>query len=204
MILPTFPEADPGDTHQRIINEAAKLFAKKGYARATTRALAEAAHVTEVTLFRHFESKEKLFEAVAQQYGGPSVATVLEAQLTGDDYRSDLMRIGMLFMKIMQQRGEVVRMMLCEASHFPEIRDTLANNPRTLRTLIGRYLAEQIECKRIQPVDPEAAAQVFLGMLFTYHMLLEFLIDPESEKVTAEQIVETAVNIFVNGTIAPE
>jgi TetR/AcrR family transcriptional repressor of mexJK operon len=202
--LPLFPETDLGDTRQRILSEAARLFAKMGYARTTTRALAAAAGVTEVTLFRHFESKEKLFEAVAQRFGGTAVASALEAQLTGEDYRADLMRVGTMFMRVMQERGEVVRLMLCEASYFPEMRDVLAQNPRALRALMAHYLGQQLEQKRIRSIHTEAASQAFLGMLFSYKLLTELLVDPADERISTEQIVETAVDIFVNGTINPE
>jgi TetR/AcrR family transcriptional repressor of mexJK operon len=204
MSLPPFLEVDPSDTRQRILSEAVKLFAKMGYARSTTRALAAAAGVTEVTLFRYFESKEKLFEAAVRQFGGPVVASMLEAQLSGDDYRADLMRVGAMFMRILQQRGEFVRLALCEATHFPELRDTLAQNPRALMDVIAGYLEQQIERKRIRPIHPEAAAQVFFGALFSYSLMTEVLIDPAKAKATAEQVVETAVDIFVEGTVLQE
>ena len=70
------PEEDVGspseDTRQRILEAAAQVFAEKGYARATTRVLAAAAGVNEVTLFRHFGSKQNLFAAVIEQFGGPA------------------------------------------------------------------------------------------------------------------------------------
>lgn len=49
-------------TRERIINAAKDLFEQNGYAATTTRAIAEHAGVSEVTLFRHFETKRNLFE----------------------------------------------------------------------------------------------------------------------------------------------
>lgn len=201
MALSPFLEVDPNDTRQRILGEAVKLFAKMGYARSTTRALAAAAGVTEVTLFRYFESKEKLFEAAMQQFGGPVVASMIEAQLTGEDYRADLMRVCTLFMKLMQQRGEIIRLALCEVSHFPELRETMAQNPSILLDVIAGYLQQQIDRKCIRPIHPYAAAQIFFGTVFSYGLLTNVLIDPTEAKATAEQVVETTVSIFVDGTI---
>lgn len=201
MSLPPLFEVDPSDTRQRILSEAGKLFAKMGYARSTTRALAAAAGVTEVTLFRYFESKEKLFEAVVQQFGGPVVASMIEAQLSGEDYRADLMRVCALFMKIIQQRDEIIRLALCEVSHFPELRATMAQNPSILMDVIARYLQQQIERKRIRPIHPYAAAQILFGTIFSFGVLTNELIDPAEAKATAEQVVETVVNIFVDGTM---
>ena len=68
-------ESSADDTRQRILKAAAVVFAEKGYARATTRALAAAAGVNEVTLFRHFGNKQNLFAAVIEQFGGPGATT---------------------------------------------------------------------------------------------------------------------------------
>ena len=55
------------DPRQRIVQAAARVFAETGYRGATTRRIAHAANVNEVTLFRHFRSKEELLrEAIAQ------------------------------------------------------------------------------------------------------------------------------------------
>ncbi len=47
-----------------ILEAAARLFAKNGYARTSTVALAQEAGVAEGTIFRHFKSKEELFIAL--------------------------------------------------------------------------------------------------------------------------------------------
>lgn len=51
------------DTHQRILTAALRLFEQLGYSQATTRAIAKAAGVNEVTLFRQFGSKKQLLMA---------------------------------------------------------------------------------------------------------------------------------------------
>lgn len=49
------------NTHEKIIEAAKILFSTKGYAATTTKDIANQANVSEVTLFRHFESKRNLF-----------------------------------------------------------------------------------------------------------------------------------------------
>ncbi len=51
------------NTHEKIIEAAKELFSTKGYAATTTKDIASHAGVSEVTLFRHFESKRNLFHA---------------------------------------------------------------------------------------------------------------------------------------------
>ena len=51
-------------TKQRLLDATLKLISEKGYLGSTTREIAQEAGVTELTLFRHFGTKEKLFEAL--------------------------------------------------------------------------------------------------------------------------------------------
>lgn len=52
---------------EQLLDCAAKLFAKSGYARATTAELAKAAGVTEPIIYRHFSSKRDLFVALIER-----------------------------------------------------------------------------------------------------------------------------------------
>lgn len=55
------------DTGRAIIDAARKLFGEKGYKGVTTREIARIAGINEVTLFRHFGTKENLFDAVLDE-----------------------------------------------------------------------------------------------------------------------------------------
>lgn len=191
------------ETRKRILEAAVKVFAEKGYARATTRLLAAAAGVNEVTLFRHFESKHKLFAAVVEQYGGPAVSTAIEAQLSGD-YRQDLLRIGGYFMKLMTERCDAVRMMMCEASFFPDLADTLSQNPRLMRETLARYLQIQVDRGRLRPINVEAAAQAFWGMFFSYGLAQNIYADRVGDEMSTDELVGHFVDLFVQGTIRQE
>ncbi len=52
---------------QQLLDTAAKLFAERGYAGATTAELARAAGVTEPIIYRHFASKRDLFVALVDR-----------------------------------------------------------------------------------------------------------------------------------------
>ncbi|HEX9020484.1 MAG TPA: helix-turn-helix domain-containing protein, partial [Nitrospirota bacterium] len=56
------------ETKQRLLEATLKLISEKGYFGATTRDISREAGVTELTLFRHFGSKEKLFEELLNSY----------------------------------------------------------------------------------------------------------------------------------------
>ncbi|MCU0649268.1 MAG: TetR/AcrR family transcriptional regulator [Gemmatimonadaceae bacterium] len=57
------------DPRTRIIEAAARCYALSGSRGATTRRIAEEAGVNEITLFRHFGSKEALLDLVVREWG---------------------------------------------------------------------------------------------------------------------------------------
>jgi len=188
------------DTRQRILLAAAQVFAEKGYARATTRTLAAAAGVNEVTLFRHFGSKQNLFAAVIEQFGGPAVTTALERQLTGD-CGQDLRTIGIHLLHLLLERGDAMRLMLCEASHFPEVQEVMVQNPRQIRRMLAAYITGQIERGQLRPVHPEVAAQAFSGMLFSYAIARGMLDDSIAPELSPDELVARFVDIFMHGIV---
>lgn len=74
-------------TRNRLLSAAVNLLCRKGYRGATTREIAQEAGVTEVTLYRHFRSKEELFVTAVGEQGQifltvvPQPAGDLEADL---------------------------------------------------------------------------------------------------------------------------
>src|SRR3989442_6666630 len=55
-----------GEVGQQILKNAIRLFAQKGFRGTTTREIALAAGVNEVTIFRHFSSKQDLYAAILE------------------------------------------------------------------------------------------------------------------------------------------
>ncbi|MGD8456360.1 MAG: TetR/AcrR family transcriptional regulator [Anaerolineales bacterium] len=194
------PPPSPEETRQRIIDAAVELGSQVGYAKATTKAIAEAAGVNEVTLFRHFGTKENLFLAAVEQYGGPAIAPAIEAQFT-DDYHKDMIMLGNLLMKVFLERGEMMRLLLCESAHFPEVKTVMARNPRELRKMLARYLQSQMDKGIVKEQHPEALAQAFMGMFLSYFISLHMLDEDIQPKIEQSELVTTFVDIFVAGTI---
>jgi AcrR family transcriptional regulator len=191
---------NPDLTRARIMQAASKLFTEKGFAGTTTRAIAESAGINEVTLFRHFGTKEKLAKAIMDQYGGAAIAENLEMRFSGD-YVQDLTLIGRTMMKVMSERIVAIRMSICESGNFPEFQQVVAENPRQLRQMLARYFQRQIEKKVIYSGHPEAMAQAFLGMFFSYIVLQGLLFDSIQPEISSDELVEQFVSLFVRGTL---
>src|SRR6516164_743158 len=60
----TAPKMSSEDRRAAIVKAVRRVFAEKGFYGTTTRALAQAAGVSEALLFKHFPNKEALFSAM--------------------------------------------------------------------------------------------------------------------------------------------
>ena len=188
-------------TRERILQAAAEIFAEKGYARTTTRAIAQAAKVNEVTIFRHFGSKKKLLSDLIQTRSElPNLSDIIENQLSGN-IQQDLTFFARILLNALLQRQGTLRLLLCEANALPEIREIAAQPSKQLRQIMTRYLQQQIDQGVVQGDDPELMAQAFMGMFFAYAVAGEFIGGPATFTQSTDEVIAQFVAIFINGAL---
>lgn len=197
------PEHSPNtqaekSTRIKLIEAATELFSARGYTATTTRAIAESAGLSEVTLFRHFGSKENLLRETMEEVGGPALAKVLRSQLTGN-LQADLLLVAQVMLQVMKEKNDAMRMAICEAGRFPELREIVAENPRQLRQVLTGYFEDQIAQDAMRQAHPEVLAQAFLGMFFSYTVLQGFLNDSLDPSLSEDQIAREFVDLFLHG-----
>ena len=184
---------------QRILEAATQAFQSLGYARTSTQSIAAQAGVAEVTIFRHFGNKQKLFQAVVQQIGGSSGLKRIKTQLTGD-LRMDLLLISQYIVSVLIAKRDTVWMLQFESTHFPEVQEAIAQNPREACDMMSSYFQQQMEHGKVQSLNPRIMALVFLSMLFGYATGMEPLQGLLSPEVSLEDFIEQFVHIFLEGT----
>ncbi len=82
----TAPEPHEEDvpTRERILREASRLFARKGYHGTSTREIAEAVEIRQPSLFHHFPSKRDIMaELIDIDHGESSIVAARQAAGTG-------------------------------------------------------------------------------------------------------------------------
>lgn len=106
------------DTRQRLLDAAARVFARDGLTGATTRAIAKEAGVNEVTLFRHFQTKDRLLAAVVgENFGAKAAPQQIEIPSPTGDLRADLEALAGAYEKLLTANWPLVRTMLGEMHH---------------------------------------------------------------------------------------
>src|SRR3954471_21417236 len=154
-------------TRERLLGAAARVFARDGLTGATTRAIAQEARVNEVTLFRHFRTKQRLLDAVVQENFGAAVPAVA-AVATSADLRADLMAYAHHYETLLQENLPLIRAMIGEIHHHgAHERQVFKGIFRPVRkALITRLRQAQDEHSIRRAVDPVILSDLFGGMIF--------------------------------------
>jgi AcrR family transcriptional regulator len=112
---------------QEIIEAAFAEFSRNGYATTTLDQIAERAGVTKGTIYVYFESKEHLFISMVREFTKPTMETMQDMFKTHDGSTADLLRaqFSFIYEHLVEdrRRREVVRMLIAEATRFPELAD---------------------------------------------------------------------------------
>jgi len=186
---------------EKIVDAALRTFSRHGFRGSTTRRLARAAGITEVTLFRYFPTKEKLFGAVLDKH---SVLPVLRAEALrpkpDGKAHARIRYIGRKFLAILHERRDIIRLMLSEA----------ATNRRQAAMLFrqgpGRFIAEVSKLlsamrrqHEIRAIDIALGARAFLGIFFSFTIIREIFLDEKIEPMDLNKAANRLSDLLWRG-----
>lgn len=151
-------------SRERILEAAARVYAKHGFKGATTRLIAIEAGVNEVTLFRTFGSKGALMEAVLIQHVGHQHAPTLPA--TPHDPRAELTTfIAENLRKISAMRPLLLHTM-SEIDDRPEAQAFACRGRTQVHDIIATYLRKLQAMELADPdTDVDVAALMLTGIV---------------------------------------
>jgi AcrR family transcriptional regulator len=191
------------NTKEQLLKATLKLISEKGYIGATTREIAQEAGVTELTLFRHFGSKEHLFEELLNSYTFLPKLKELMPELDGLTCEDALGLIATRFLLSLKERKSFIKIMYSEVTIYPDkIRDVYNKFIDEMRSTLSSYLESlQHNGYLRKSVSPETAAKIFLWILFSYFRSEEIMRSAGTRKTNMEQQVKDIIDIFLQGTM---
>lgn len=152
---------------ERILNAASDLLTDVGYSGATTKAIADAAGVNEVTLFRRYGSKAGLFERAIEHL--LAVTPLNRVSHTGD-LESDLRAFVEAYIETNETFGDIVAIILIELPRYPELRDLLRTPWKNLQGIVG-LLQEYQRTGMLNEESPLTALGALIGPIMVNQML---------------------------------
>lgn len=155
------------DRKEQIIDKAVAVFSEKGYYKATTALVAEAAGVTQPYIFHFFKSKEELFNSVIDRAFQRIYERFSEVEAPSDRLFGTM---GDAFFQIMQTyKDETIMIMQAPAISEPLIRDHVREKFQLIYELIlTKFTNAGLP-------NAEAAASQFIGtgLLITVSKVLD-------------------------------
>lgn len=189
------------NTKEQLLKATLKLISEKGYLGATTREIALEAGVTELTLFRHFGSKEHLFEELLKSYTFLPMLKELLPEMEGLSCEEGLTLIASRFLLSLKERKSMVKIMYSEITSYPEkIKEVYNKYIDEMRRTLARYFESQQNSGVLRKnMSPEMAARVFLWILVSYFRSEEIMRSAGIRKTAMEKDVGAIIDIFMHG-----
>jgi len=159
-----------------ILAAAAEVFAQHGFRGSTTRRIADAAGVNEITIFRQFGSKEALLRE-AMKHTSVYTALVTLPEIPSDPER-ELTEWSESFIQHLRLRSSIIRKMMSEIEERPEMRECASDVPSHASDELCRYLvALRRQGRTSEKFDPKSATAMLMGAIFADAMGRDFMPD---------------------------
>jgi AcrR family transcriptional regulator len=153
---------------EEIYQAVIRAVSERGYSGATTKQMAEAANVSEVTLFRKYGSKLQMVkQAISYILEDSDFASA--AHYTGD-LAADLMRVVQAYQNAAVMNGLFIVSLFAEISRYPDLIDSF-NEPLSIFRSIGQLIARYQEEGKLQKENPLHAVAALLSPLMYSAML---------------------------------
>jgi AcrR family transcriptional regulator len=169
-----------------ILAAAADVFAQHGFRGSTTRRIADAAGVNEITIFRQFGSKEALIREAMQHL--TQAVNFAPLPDTPVDPERELTEWSESFIQHLRLRSSIIRKTMSEIEERPDMGECASDVPKRASNELCLYLtALKRQGMATQEFEPKTAATMLMGVIFADAMGREFMPDvfpqPEAKAV---------------------
>jgi AcrR family transcriptional regulator len=187
----------------RILREAMRLFAERGYERTSIADIQAAAGLAPGSgaLYKHFPSKEAVLAAGMEDFvAGAERARELIRTVPGpaEDALDVLARAAM---KMLTDDRDVLRIVHRELEQFPALRNEVRERRmQATYAAIAEWLRERADRGELRVDDPEATAAVLLGSLTSFK-LFQALFGEPPVGLDDERFVAAWLRVMLRGLL---
>jgi AcrR family transcriptional regulator len=189
-------------TRQRLLGAAIETLNRDGIQGATTREIARRAGVNEVTLFRHFKSKEQLLRAVLQRGRAAQAAILDEDSSWKGNLRESMERYARHHCSHLGKNKDFSGAFLAEDHLWPKsMQAMIADVIRPVRERLVSILADAQKAGVVRSdLNIECALDAFKNALYVRMLLQGAYL---RRNYSNDAYISTVVEIFVRGMEAP-
>lgn len=189
----------PPDSATRILDAAASLFAQRGYQATTTRMIAEAAALNEVTIFRSFGNKQGVLAAVVARVAARQPGTAL-AGLADVPVHEAVGELARREVANGLADGGLMTRLAFEAGTVPEVAELFAGGPQgNLDAMAGFFATRQAAGEVRADLPAAVLAEAFFSLTSSFVIMRSVLGFAAAGEPATDLAVEQLLDLFWNG-----
>jgi len=199
--MPRTPDTGE-DRREQIIDAAMRVFAQKGFTRATNRDVAREAGITTGLIYYYFESKEALLKTLLEERSPLRLVTQMVPEM---QQQPPEIFLPMLVQRVLgivegEQFVAMVRVVLPEILHNPEIAPLMSGFLQRVLGFLGGYLRAQIAQGMLRAdINLDVVSQMLMGTLITFVMRRQIIRDPQVMHYSHTQLAGMIVDTVLQG-----
>jgi AcrR family transcriptional regulator len=196
------PAKVPGEvpTKQKILDVSIDLFAERGYDRASIRDISKAVGITESAVYRHYENKDAILEAIFDQLVNQVYTPLPPKRVTSEQtsiFRQILEGLP-AYILANPHLIKILRILLYEMSPNERVREFMKQEyDIRAAEYTEALLSKEMEAGRIRQCDVRALAVLVNSFRFAW-LFQEFIVDygkqHDLEKLESE--MESQIRLF--------
>lgn len=187
--------AEFNETSYKIMEVALQLFSEQGYYSTTTKQIAQVAGVNELTIFRHFGSKDNLFQVTTEEYVIKSnIEKVLLDGTDQIDVETGIRVIAGRIYDLYNKNTKLYKVQLKLSDYEADfVRLKLS---RKINSILKVYFTKLISENELAG-NPELMSLMLINGLLG-QFTIEILAEDFFEGVSTEELINELVNQFIS------
>lgn len=192
------PAEHENDARQRLLKAALEEFIQSGYKGASTRAITERAGVNEVTLFRHFGSKQGLLKAAALD-----AFEQMQVPDNADDYLQFPLREGLTkfisdLTEQLESRGRLFTFGMAVSYSHPDVAEVLRNLMWEVKSTLIDYFEKLAAQNRLIQADFPVIAHLVISSQYVGSMIRQRLPQDTNKHLKDDRILRVLVEMIAS------
>ena len=186
---------------REILAAAARVFASKGFAKGTTREIADEADVAEGTLYNYFGGKREMLLSMAGEMETP-LEKAMVAVSGQDDWTAALALFEAAF-DFAETQIPFFRALLSEAWVDDDLLEQFfTGRISRMEERLRAYIASRIVAGAFRPFDPALGARAVMGLYFGLMLPVIRGIAPLPSPEERRALAETVTDLLFHGVLA--
>ncbi len=194
------------DRKEQILDAAMRVFAQKGFTRATNKDIAREAGITPGLIYYYFESKDAVLQAIIEQRSPLRVMGSISAEMLAMPPELFLRYLITRILGIVESEHFIgmIRVILPEVMHDVhnvdlQIVQTAQGAFQRIGIFLSKYLEAKIASGELRHCDVQPTAQLLISSLIGLVLRRQILHDSTALVLTHEQIADVIAGTIING-----